>query len=231
MMNDFDNTPGMEHFLASSVHDMKNSISLLIAGLEKMLAQMEPVGAALYPEVAQLVYESKRLNGNLIQMLTLYKSSSDRYPFDPQYNAVADLLRLVADQNALLLKSRGITLEVDVPPACYWVYDEDLVIGVIGNALNNAIRYTQDRILLRAVERDGFLEWRVEDNGAGYPQTVLDAGVEAMRGVDFQAGSTGLGLHFSAVVAQMHRNRGQKGLIHLENGGTLGGGCFVLRLP
>jgi two-component system sensor histidine kinase SenX3 len=32
-------------------------------------------------------------------------------------------------------------------------------------------------------------------------------------------------------VARMHRHRGREGSVHLENGGTLGGGCFILRLP
>ena len=113
----------------------------------------------------------------------------------------------------------------------YWEFDEDLIGGVIGNALNNAIHYTQDCIRLIASETDGVLEIRVEDNGKGYPQMMLDAGVEAMRGVDFLGGSTGLGLHFSVVAAKMHRNRGRSGEIKLENGGSLGGGCFVLRLP
>jgi len=29
----------------------------------------------------------------------------------------------------------------------------------------------------------------------------------------------------------MHRHRGRSGAVRLENGGTLGGGCFVLTLP
>jgi hypothetical protein len=60
---------------------------------------------------------------------------------------------------------------------------------------------------------------------------MLEAGAEAMRGVDFVGGSTGLGLHFSVVAAKMHHNRGRSGEIRLENGGAWGGGCFVVKLP
>ena len=228
-----DPTPlsGIDSFLASSVHDMKNSISVLIGGLEKTLAEVDP---ALFPagvDMAHMIYETRRINNNLIQLLTLYKTGHSLYPFDPQAQSVADELRLIGEQNRALAASRSIAIELVADEDLYWEFDEDLIGGVIGNALNNAIHYTQDCIRLIASETDGMLEIRVEDNGKGYPQMMLDAGVEAMRGVDFLGGSTGLGLHFSVVAAKMHRNRGRSGEIKLENGGSLGGGCFVLRLP
>ena len=157
----------IDTFLASSVHDMKNSISILIGGLEKTLLQVNP---ALFPagvDMAHMIYETKRINNNLIQLLTLYKTGHDLYPFDPQSQAVADMLRLISEQNLSLMASRNIGVEF----------------------------------------------------------------VDAMRGVDFVGGSTGLGLHFSVVAAKMHRNRGRAGEIRLENSGSLGGGCFILRLP
>jgi hypothetical protein len=64
---------------------------------------------------------------------------------------------------------------------------------------------------------------------------MLEAGVSAMAAqrssVDFISNSSGLGLYFSSEVAKMHKHRQRSGSIALENGGTLGGGCFVLRLP
>jgi signal transduction histidine kinase len=230
-MDDIEQQPGMEFFLASSIHDMKNSISMLIGGLEKTLSQVDPAAFPAYADMAHMIYETKRINSNLIQLLTLYKVGHDLYPFDPQSQAIDDFLRVIGEQNMPLLASQGITIEICNDDEFYWEFDEDLVNGVIGNALNNAIHYTHDRIRLVAKESDGFLELRVEDNGKGYPRQMLDAGAEAMRGVDFIGGSTGLGLHFSVVAAKMHRNRGRSGEIRLENGGAWGGGCFVLRLP
>jgi signal transduction histidine kinase len=131
--------------------------------------------------------------------------------------------------------SKGITLETDCPPGLIWSLDEDLILGVLGQAINNAIRYTRDRIRLAVAVVDGMLEVRVEDNGAGFPVALLEAGVSAMSGltsgVNFATNSTGLGLYFSSVVAKMHKHRGRCGGIELDNGGPLQGGCFILRLP
>jgi signal transduction histidine kinase len=221
----------MTTFLASSVHDMKNSVSLLISGLEKTLAATSPGTLSTYGELAQMTYEAKRINHNLVQLLTLYKLGQNLYPFDAQDIALDDFLRGVADQAASLLSSQGIELELSVPPDLYWNFDEDLVTGVIGNAFSNAIRYTGRRVRLSADTVDKFLEIRIEDDGAGYSAEMIDQTLAAQRGTSFLTGSTGLGLHFSAKVVDLHRNRGRRGEIRLQNGGTYGGGCFVIRLP
>lgn len=217
--------------MASSIHDMKNSVCILIDGLERMLDNPALQNLAERQEVAQLVYETKRINSNLIQMLTLYKVGSHMYPFDPLPQPVDEFVSAIAAQNESLLNSRGIALEVECDGDAYWQFDEDLVSGVVGHAINNAIHYTKDKIRLATRETAGRLEIRIEDNGKGYPERMIQEGLDAMRGVDFNGGSTGLGLYFAAVVAKMHRHRGAAGEIFIENGGAYGGGCFVLRLP
>lgn len=223
--------PDMATFLASSVHDMKNSVSLLISGLEKALAHADPATFPGFGDMVQMSYEAKRINNNLIQLLTLYKLGQRIYPFDPQSICLQDFLQVMGAQNAALFNSQGKQLEVRAEADLYWYFDEDLVAGVIGNALNNAMRYTRDCVRVSAAEVEGALELRIEDNGRGYPEAMLQESIDRARGVDFKGGSTGLGLYFSAVVAGMHRNRGRCGEIRLENGGDLGGGCVSLRLP
>jgi signal transduction histidine kinase len=221
----------MATFLASSAHDMKNSICLLIRGLEGILGTVDPKEFAAYDDLAQMTYEAKRVNSNLIQLLTLYKIGQEIYPFDPRPVTLSDFIDLIAAQSTELLKSQGVALEFESEPDLYWDFDEDLIAGIIGNAFNNAIHYTHDQVRLSAARVDDCLELRIEDNGTGYPQHMLDECADSMRGVDFASGSTGLGLYFSAIVARMHRQRERFGEIRLENGGTLGGGCFILRLP
>ena len=225
-------------FLASTAHDMKNSISVLSGTLEKLLAQTPPSGEAnaAYPQMAHMLYQTKRLNDNLIQLLALYKQlGQPEFPFDVQPLEMQHLVDQVILSEAVLLRSKGITLETSYDPELVWHFDEDLIVGVIGHAINNAINYTHDRVRLAIGMVDGCLEVRVEDNGGGYPASMLAAGASAMSGtrcgVNFLTNSTGLGLHFSSEVAKMHKHRGRTGNLRLENGGAYGGGCFVLTLP
>lgn len=230
-MSKRESQPDMPMFLASSVHDMKNSISILIGGLERVLDQVTPASFPAYDDVVHMMYETKRINSNLIQLLTLYKVGKDLYPFDPLPQSLDDFALTVLAQHEPLLKSHGVTLELDYDEAAYWQFDEDLVSGVINHAINNAIHYTKDKIKLLIRESEGMLEMRVEDNGSGFPPLMLQEGADAMHGTDFQGGSTGLGIYFSAMVAKMHHRKGRTGGIRMENGGSYGGGCFVLLLP
>jgi signal transduction histidine kinase len=241
-----DETPNSHElflFLASTAHDMKNSISVLSGTLERLLSQSpaqqadaQPEAASAYPQMAQMLYQTKRLNDNLMQLLALYKQvGKPEYPFDMQPLELGQLVDQVVALARVLLDSRGIELELDHDPSLIWHLDEDLVVGVLSHAINNASHYTGNRVRLAIHEIDGWLELRVEDNGPGFPPALLKAGTIAGRdsvgGVNFLTNSAGLGLYFSGEVARMHRHRGRHGTLRLENGGKFGGGCFVLRLP
>jgi len=237
-VEDQHSSPELFLFLASTVHDMKNSISVLSGTLESLLAAGHANHAPdpAYLQMGQMLYQTKRLNDNLIQLLALYKQvGKPGYPFDLQPQLVSQLIDQVVDQEKILLASKGITLQTACPPELIWTLDEDLVIGVLAHAINNAIRYTRDTIRLSVQEVEGVLEWRVEDDGEGYTEALIEAGASAMdglhSGVNFATNSTGLGLYFSSEVAKMHKHRGKSGSIALSNGGALGGGCFILRLP
>lgn len=234
-----DDTPGSNElflFLAATAHDMKNSISVLSGTLESLLHDATPAIGPAYPQMAHMLYQTKRLNDNLMQLLALYKQvGKPEYPFDMQPLGIGHLVEQVVSAERVLLKSRGIQLLAEFDPQLIWHFDEDLIIGVLGHAINNAINYTADTIRLSIAVVDGCLEMRVEDNGDGYPAALIEAGVSAMSGlrsgVNFMTNSTGLGLYFSSEVAKMHKHRGRCGAVRLENGGSGGGACFVLTLP
>jgi signal transduction histidine kinase len=240
-MDDTPDAPELSLFLASTAHDMKNSISVLSGTLERLLvahssqpsAQTDPE----YTQMAHMLYQTKRLNDNLMQLLALYKQvGTPAYPFDVQPLELGQLVDQVVALERVLLTSRGIKLELDYDPELVWHFDEDLIVGVLSHAINNAIHYTCDtvRLAIRATD-EGWLELRVEDNGPGYPPALLKAGAIATRdtagGMNFLTNSAGLGLYFSSEVAKMHRHRERRGLLRLENGGRYGGGCFILNLP
>ena len=233
-MEDHAGPPELFMFLASTVHDMKNSISVLTGTLEGLLVQAGDTAQdnPAYPQMAQMLYQTKRLNDHLIQLLALYKEvGRPNYPFDPAPVQVSELVEQLVSQQRVLLQSKHIQLDTEFPAGLIWTCDEDLVLGLLSHAINNAVRYTRDRIALTIVESDGMLEVRVEDNGQGFPPAMLEAGKLVGQGINFLTNSSGLGLYFASEVAKSHKHRQRQGSIALENGGALGGGCFILRLP
>lgn len=224
-------------FLLSSIHDMKNSMGVMTTYLKDALAlrsggleRGEPLETAR-DNTAQALYEAQRVTDHLVQLLAIYKIDQSFYPFDPQEHVLADLAREALARVADLAELRGIRLDCDCPEDLYGWYDEDLVFGVLVQALHNALRYAKSRAKLK-IQADGSgARIRVEDDGPGYPDFLLAQGDGRTRGIDFETSSTGLGLYFAGVVAGMHKGGGRTGQINLENGGELGGGCFTLDLP
>lgn len=83
-----------------------------------------------------------------------------------------------------------------------------------------------------SARQDGdYLRFCIEDNGEGYPVHLLDADLDSPDKFDWVTGNTGLGLYFVAAVAGLHKNKGRKGFVRIDNDSELGGACFSLYLP
>ncbi|MDD5298434.1 MAG: HAMP domain-containing sensor histidine kinase [Rhodocyclaceae bacterium] len=218
-------------FLVSSIHDMKNSVSVMTALLEDAVSLQKEHACPACSQIGQVFYEAQRVNDNLIQLVTLYKIDQQFYPFDPQEHEMSAFLEEVLARVTPLAEYRKIEVLHECPDGLQGYFDRELIFGTIVQALHNGLRYTHSKILLTVGERDGFLEFRVEDDGSGYPESMLTGDISPNQGIRFATGSTGLGLYFSQVVARIHRNRGRVGTTRLENGGRLGGGVFIMTLP
>jgi two-component system sensor histidine kinase SenX3 len=224
-------------FLLSSIHDMKNSMGVMAAYLQDALALDNAPGGPAATEngarekTTQALYEAQRVTDHLIQLLAIYKIDQAFYPFDPQDHALADLAREALARVADLARIKRIELDCDCGDDTYGWFDYELVFGVVVQALHNALRYARGRVMLRIQPHESGVRIRVEDDGPGYPDFLLAQGNGLNRGISFETGGTGLGLYFAEVVAGMHKGAGRSGALRLENGGPLGGGCFMLELP
>ncbi len=214
--------------LASSIHEMKNSLALVRQEMEAFLPRLMEQD----PERARLVeYEMARLGHGMVQLLRLYKLGRGA-SLHLEEVFLPEFFQGLRAEHGLLMERRGISLEVDCPDDLLWFLDETLVAGALNSLVNNAMRYSRDRIRLSAREQAGFLLLEVADNGPGYPPHLLELGnAPAEATWESGMGSTGLGLFFAGKVAALHENRGRRGYTRLHNGQPLGGGVFQLFLP
>lgn len=218
--------------IASTIHDTKNSLGMLLNTLEELAPTFDDHGAS--DQFYHLQYEIKRLNNSLIRLLSLYKAEKSQLVTNVDYYSVNEFIEDIAVQHEPLLSSKGIIIDAAVPDGLFWAFDRGLVTGILDNVLNNAFRYTRDRIKLSATAEKGSLIISVADNGVGYPEHMLVYGMNHPKfkeHVNFDSGSTGLGLYFASLVAKMHCKGDRRGSISLINGGEFGGGYFSLVLP
>ncbi len=215
---------------------MKNSVCVIAAYLEDALAQLAQQPASAQSQAAtstyQALYETQRVNGNLVQLMAIYKLDEGMYPFEPEEVPLGDFADEVLERVRPLARIKGLELSCQ-PDGCSdtWFFDRDLITSVVVQALFNSVRYSRSSVQLALRTCGGQLEIEVADDGPGFPEFMLEQGFPSKQGIDVRTGSTGLGLFFSRLAANLHRNGERTGGTQLANGGALGGGRFVITLP
>lgn len=230
-MNDKNETVDFSMVLASSVHDMKNSVGMLIASLESFFDAHPPSTKSQFGHYNTLNYEASRINSELVHLLTIYRMQNDHLPLRVDRHYVIDVLEEQIARNHALFESRDIRLQFDCADTLEWYFDEDLIGSVVQDVIVNCSRYTRTKMLVHASVDDDFLQIQVADDGNGYPDSMLEAPTHLVEEADVSAGKTHLGLFFAEQIARLHKQNNRVGFIRLENGGPLGGGVFNLFLP
>jgi K+-sensing histidine kinase KdpD len=201
---------------ALTIHDVKNNLAQLAADAE-LRGDIASVRVAL------------NASETLSRLLCFYKSESHSLSLHVEAQSPQELIddllhalpRTIPEQNKIHLSS-----DLSLAPAI-WFYDKVLIQMVLANALQNALRYAKTSVEIGVTLHATHLEFCVQDDGAGYPQSVLEEVVSGGQSAVSQHG-TGLGLRLAQSVVSMHQNQGRAGEIFLSNEQ---GARFSLRLP
>ncbi|WP_245929128.1 sensor histidine kinase [Agarilytica rhodophyticola] len=216
--------------LASSVHDMKNSIGMLLASLEGVIAHTQTESPEQTKHFNTLHYEASRINSDLVQLLTIYRMENSFLPIQVDEHYVIDVLEDQIARNHILLQTSDIKLSTHCDRNLKWYFDDDLLGSVIHNVFVNCVRYTKSRLLVEAEVIDDFLCITIADDGPGYPDYMLEK-PPGYIAEDVSSTSTHLGLYFADRIVAMHKQHEKHGYILLENGEPYGGGVFKLFVP
>lgn len=221
----------MQTIMASTVHDVKNSLGLINDRLNELVKNLEPKDEDTAQEIRRIQLECGRINNGMVHMLGLYKM--DQGTFNPaiEETFVPDVIQDVVSRYSELLSSMGIELAVEyADDDILWYMDANLIEGLLGNVLTNSIRYTRTKLVFNVQEEDGWLNIRISDDGEGFPENMLNL-LDQPESVCFQSGATGLGLFFCQQIAQLHREGERQGYIRLSNRAGADGANVDLYLP
>jgi signal transduction histidine kinase len=218
--------------LAISIHDTKNALGMVLTSLDGLLDADSGECRCDAGQIARLQYEARRANDNLVQLLTLYRTGKGLY--QPRFAdcRVYELLEDYYLGNKPMMDHHGVSCGIDCDEELVWPLDQAMVAAVLENVITNTVRYTRDTIRMTARDSDGWLLLDIEDNGPGFPPEMLGRRtIDEDAPLDPNAGRTGLGLYFCALIALMHGSGDERGYIQLANDSALGGSRFRLALP
>lgn len=215
----------------SAVHDVKNSVGMLLSSLDEFMTSNPPQSDEDNRQAVILNYEASRINNDMMQLLSIYRLENERLFMSVESVMVKEFVEdeLLAHQT--LFDMKDIEVELQCDEGLSWYFDSMLLRNVMHNVVINTIRYTEDKLLITAGIDNGYLVISVEDNGRGYPDHLCQDPGGYLTRINSNTGSSGLGLYFSAKAAEMHRNGDRAGSIEICNDSTIGGGCFRVYLP
>ncbi len=221
-----------DQLLNTVAHELRSPLSVIKAAVATM---RDGLAGPLTPEQSKMVAMADRHVDRLTRLLNNFLDLSrlesrnacvTRRPAD----AVA-LIREVSQGVGLACRARPLSFDYDLPDAAPPVHiDADMIAQVLGNLLDNAVRYARERILVRATCGLESLEISVIDDGPGIPAEKIHELFNKFVQLDRPRGGsgykgTGLGLAISREIVTLNGGR-----IWAENVNGRGA-CFRFTLP
>jgi two-component system sensor histidine kinase BaeS len=216
-------------FLMRVTHDLRTPLTA-IRGHALALSDGVVPDDAVPRSLGAIASEANRLEVLVADLLDLARMDADRFRVNLVRVDGAEPVRAAADAMSSSAASAGIALVTEVPALPEVVTDPDRVQQVIGNLIDNAIRWTppDGTITVSARPRaGGGLIVDVADTGPGVSPDRRDEVFEPFRSSEAPGGHVGSGLGL-AIGRQLARTLGGD----LGVGDAPGGGaCFTLLLP
>jgi two-component system sensor histidine kinase BaeS len=207
-------------FVSNAAHELKTPLTNLQGYLEALRDDVMAADRETYQSLWEEAERLVRLARSLDTLPNAALSAGDR---DLTVVDVAALGRAAAELAAPGFSAAGLTFEVDLPDSLPVRADPDGLTQVLGNLLQNAIRYTPapGRVWLRGERRDGHARVEVSNTGPGIPQADLPHVFERFYRVeksrDVARGGAGIGL---AIVSELIRSFGGEVGIDSKDGRT-----------
>ena len=218
-------------WLADISHELRTPLTVLRGDIEALRDGVRPMGL---PAVAVLHEEVLRL-GKLVDDLHLLAISDlQALPCHFEPVGVDDLLQRLLRRFRGRAEAAGLTLDADLPRSLATLsaeWDADRIEQLLGNLIENSLRYTDapGRIRLGLRQQDDTVEVVVEDSAPGVDADRMSQLFEPLFRVDAararQHGGSGLGLAICRAIARAH------GGTLSADPSALGGLRVTLRLP
>jgi two-component system phosphate regulon sensor histidine kinase PhoR len=201
-----------QEFVANVSHELRTPLSLIKGYVETLLdgAKDDPVVQTKFLETIQR--NAERLRFLIEDLLTISELESGNMRMNLQPVELRRLAEKILDDFKTRAAARRMTL-TNAVPELFAAVDADRFQQVIGNLVDNAIKYGRNdgHVTISAHSNNGTIELCIQDDGPGIPSESLERIFERFYRVDKarsrEQGGTGLGLSIVKHIVQGHGGR------------------------
>jgi heavy metal sensor kinase len=217
-------------FTADASHELRTPLTAMKGQVEVALSR--PREAAAYREVLQAVNEEvDRLIRLVGSLLTLAKADAGQIPIACEAVNLGELITAAVEQVRPVARQRHLELRVEHGPDVTLEADEDLLLQLLLNLLDNAVKYTPagGQVTVGWNVDGRHIDLRIRDTGIGIASEhlphVFDRFYRADKARSRAEGGAGLGLSICRWIAEAHG-----GSISVQSAPGKGT-TFTVRLP
>ena len=194
-------------FSAEASHHLKTPISVLRAGIEEILIDVDT------PEKQQkragaLLHQVHQLTSIAENLLLLARADAGRLDLQREEFDLSEVLEGVCDDARALAEPAGLTVEATLPPHLPLVADRRAVALIVQSLVENAVKYNEPRgsICIYARATNGEAEVTVKNNGESIPPDRASQIFERFYRArsDGRIPGQGLGLSIAGELAKAH---------------------------
>lgn len=221
-----------DEFIATLAHELRNPLAPIQNALHLLSLPAAP-GHDPEAERAMAERQVRHLARLVDDLLDVSRINQGQIELRKELVDLTVIVERAADSVRSLLQERGHRLQIVLS-------DEPILLDadptrleqILGNLLNNAIKYTDPggRIELQAERDADSVRLRVRDNGLGIEpemrELIFEMFIQAGRPGARAQGGLGIGLGLVRKLVELHG-----GTIHAESAGPGTGSEFTVRLP
>jgi two-component system phosphate regulon sensor histidine kinase PhoR len=225
-------------FVANVSHELRTPLTSITGYVETLLDHEESLSPMAREFLSTILKNATRMNRLTEDLLVMARVEAPTVELNPAPISAGVLVRDAVKAMSGLVQENEAVLEIGVLTECQVFADYDAVMQVLGNLIENAIKYGQakhgvvSRVILNAREvSDPYdaVEFSVRDFGAGIASEHLSRIFERFYRIDKtrsrESGGTGLGLSIARHMVQT-----QGGSIRAESE-LNAGSTFLFTLP
>lgn len=219
-----------ESFLVVFTHELKTPLNAIMSFSQYVLKKVRKSDIKDKDELVELLGEVKQnaddMLDNITNIIDISRLKSDRLKFNLSTFSLEDLIQDLNSQFVSLTVKSGIDVMFEMECQTTLYYDRSRIKQIASNLFSNAIKYGEDKILIKVISNENKFTISIEDNGPGVSNPDKVFGLfEQDEEDDFKrtAKGTGVGLHFTKMLCN---NFGFE--IDISRSQTLGGACFKI---